>query len=56
VHVGEDARAVVITLTGARELTVPLSVPRRDVLDRSADLERLRGAVRAHLTAHARVR
>jgi hypothetical protein len=56
IEVGEDAREVVVSLSGAFVLEVPLSVPRGDVLDRRADPERLRGAIHAHLTANSRPR
>lgn len=54
VEVGEDARDVVVTLAGPYTLLVPLAVSRDDVLERDADLDRLRDLVRAHLKAYAR--
>jgi hypothetical protein len=56
VEVGEDARDVLVSLRGAYALDVPLAVARREVLDRNADLERLRGLIRAHIDAYARRR
>jgi hypothetical protein len=54
VDVGEDARDVVIRLSGSYTLAVPLAVARDAVLDRDAPVERLRGVVQAHLEAYAR--
>lgn len=56
VDVGEDARAVVIRLSGSHTLAVPLTLAREVVLDHDAPVERLRGVVQAHLEAHARAR
>lgn len=56
VEVGEDARDVLVSLRGPYALDVPLAVARREVLDRDADIERLRGLVRAHIEAYARRR
>jgi hypothetical protein len=56
VDVGEDARAVLIRLSGSHMLTVPLAVARDAVLDHDAPVERLRGVVQAHLEAYARAR
>jgi hypothetical protein len=56
IEVGEDARDITVTLEGPFALEVPLAVSRTDVLDRDADVVRLRGVVRAHLEAYARTR
>jgi hypothetical protein len=56
VEVGEDAREVVITLSGRYVLEVPLAVPRHEVLDPEGDVTRLRVLVRAHLESYARPR
>jgi hypothetical protein len=56
VVIGEDAREIVITLTGRHVLEVPLAIPREDVLVQEADLAPLRGLVKAHLEAYARPR
>lgn len=54
VEVSETARSVVVTLTGAFSLRVPLVVPRDRVLDREADPAELRALVSGHLVRYAR--
>ncbi|MDQ7857392.1 MAG: hypothetical protein QN174_03700 [Armatimonadota bacterium] len=56
VELGEDARDVVIRLSGSHTLAVPLAVARDAVLDHSTPVERLRGLVAAHLEAYVRAR
>jgi hypothetical protein len=56
VAVSEDAREIVVTLTGRYALEVPLAIPRHEVLDQAADLTQLRGLVKAHLESYARPR
>jgi hypothetical protein len=56
VDVGEDARDVVIRLSGSHTLLVPLAVGRDQILDHDAEVGRLRGLVQAHFEAYVRAR
>ncbi len=56
IEVSETAREVIVTLGGAFGLSLPLAIPRDEVLGPETTPAGLRTVVRAHLSAYARRR
>ncbi len=56
IELSETAREVIVTLGGTYRLSLPLAIPREEVLGSDATPAGLRAVVRAHLSAYARRR